>query len=68
MMDVTDWLNEFGGDGFAWCVKRLSGNDTLANKSHQAGPYLPKDFIFELFPAINLPDIHNPDVGGATLC
>lgn len=61
MMDVTDWLNEYGGEGFALCVKRLSGNDTLANEAHQAGPYLPKAFLFEVLPSINRTDVKNPD-------
>lgn len=61
MMDVTDWLNEYGGEGYALCVKRLSGNDTLANGTHQAGPYLPKSFLFEVFPSINRTDVKNPD-------
>jgi hypothetical protein len=43
-------------------VKRLSGNDTLANGSHQAGSYIAKEFIFQMFPAINRTDIKNPDV------
>jgi hypothetical protein len=61
LVDLTDWLNEFSGPAFAWCVKRLSGNDTLANGSHQAGPYLPKEFLFDIFPAINRTDVKNPD-------
>jgi len=52
LIDLTDWLNEFSGHQYAWFVKRLSGNDTLANKAHQAGPYLPKKFAFEMFPTI----------------
>lgn len=43
-------------------VKRLSANDTLATGGHQAGPYMPKDFLFPseaayknvAFPAANL--------------
>jgi hypothetical protein len=61
MTDLTDWLAEFCGPGVAWCVKRLSGNDTLANGTHQAGPYLPKDFLFEVFPAVRRTDVKNPD-------
>jgi hypothetical protein len=40
----------------------LSGNDTLANGSHQAGPYIPRDFLFAVFPALNRREIKNPDV------
>lgn len=60
--DVTDWLNEFGSPGHVWYAKRLSGNDTLANHSHQAGPYIPKEFLFEIFPALHRTDVKNPDL------
>lgn len=49
-MDLVDWLDEQEEQGVFWYVKRLSGNDTLANGSHQAGPYLPKQVFFRLFP------------------
>lgn len=62
LADLTDWLDEFTGPSFIWYVKRLSGNDTLANGTHQAGPYIPKDFLFEIFPSINRKDIKNPDL------
>lgn len=60
--DLVEWLDEYGGPGFVWYVKRLSGNDTLANESHQAGPYIPRDFLFRVFPALNRQDVKNPDV------
>lgn len=44
--ELVEWLDEYSGTGFVWYVKRLSGNDTLANQSHQAGPYIPRDFTF----------------------
>jgi len=47
---------------FIWYAKRLSGNDTLANQSHQAGPYIPKEFLFSIFPALNQPSEVNPNV------
>jgi hypothetical protein len=59
--DLTDWMDEFGRPGFVWYAKRLSGNDTLANGSHQAGPYIPKDLLFEIIPSLNRPDQLNPD-------
>lgn len=62
MMDLSDWLAEYSGLAYTWYVKRLSGNDTLANGSHQAGPYIPKQLLFEVFPAINRIDIDNPDL------
>jgi hypothetical protein len=62
LADVTDWLDEFGSPGHIWYAKRLSGNDTLANQSHQAGPYIPKEFLFEMFPDLNRADAENPDL------
>lgn len=60
--DLVEWMEEHGAPGFVWYVKRLSGNDTLANGSHQAGPYIPRDFLFEVFPALNRREVKNPDV------
>jgi hypothetical protein len=59
--DVTDWIAEFGKPGYVWYAKRLSGNDTLATHSHQAGPYIPKDFLFRMFPSVRKPEEENPD-------
>ncbi len=63
LIDVTDWIaeNDFAEEGVVWCVKRLSANDTLATGAHQAGTYMPKDFMFEAFPNINRPTARNPD-------
>ena len=60
--DLSDWLDDFASPDIVWYVKRLSGNDTLANGSHQAGPYIAREFLFQVFPAINRTDIKNPDV------
>jgi len=60
--DLSDWLDDFTGPQFIWYLKRLSGNDTLANGSHQAGPYVPKEFLFKIFPSIARTDIKNPDL------
>lgn len=60
-MTVSEWMQETSGTNVVWFIKRLSGNDTLANEAHQAGPYIPKEFLFELFPQINLPEAINPD-------
>jgi hypothetical protein len=62
LTDVTDWMSEFGTPGYIWYAKRLSGNDTLANRSHQAGPYIQKEFLFQIFPVLNRTDIKNPDL------
>ena len=61
LVDLTDWLDEYARPGFVWYAKRLSGNDTLANDSHQSGPYIPRDFLFKVLPEINRPDSENPD-------
>lgn len=50
MSELKNFLEAVSGERFLWFLKRLSGNDTLANKSHQAGPYLPKSLLFEVFP------------------
>ena len=59
--DVSDWMDEFSGRNFIWYVKRLSANDTLANGSHQAGPYIPKEFLFRVFSSLNRETVRNPD-------
>ena len=56
------WLTEFSRPDRVWYAKRLSGNDTLANGSHQAGPYIPRDFLNSRFPSLNRPEVLNPDV------
>lgn len=60
--DLLEWLDAHGGPRFTWYVKRLSGNDTLANGSHQAGPYIPREILFRVLPALNRQDVKNPDV------
>jgi len=61
LVDVTDWMDEFGRPGTVWYAKRLAANDTLATNAHQAGPYIPKEFLFNIFPVINRPQAVNPD-------
>lgn len=60
--DLSDWLDDHTSLDVVWYVKRLSGNDTLANGSHQAGPYIAREFLFRMFPSINRSDTRNPDV------
>lgn len=62
MTDFTRWMTEFARPDRVWYAKRLSGNDTLANRTHQAGPYIPRDFLNSRFPALNRPEVLNPDV------
>ena len=61
LIDLVDWLEENSKPNIIWYIKRLSANDTLANKAHQAGPYIPRSFIFKIFPQIYRPDLENPD-------
>ena len=66
-IDIAGWIaeNHFSREGVVWCVKRLSANDTLATRAHQAGPYMPRDFLLEVFPEINRPHDENPDTSFA---
>jgi hypothetical protein len=59
--ELSDWLDTVAGASYVWYVKRLSGNDTLANATHQAGPYIPKEFLFSVLPTLNRPEARNPD-------
>jgi hypothetical protein len=61
--DLNDWLAEFSRENTVWYMKRLAANDTLATHAHQAGPYVPKDLLFEVFPMLGHPEHRNPDVG-----
>lgn len=61
LTDLSDWLETQTRPNIIWYVKRLSGNDTMANGTHQCGPYLPKNFLFNVFPSLNRTDIKNPD-------
>jgi hypothetical protein len=61
LIELTDWMADTVQSDYVWYVKRLSGNDTLANGTHQAGPYIPKQFLLSLFPQLNHPDKLNPD-------
>ena len=60
--DVTDWLELWSGKESVWYVKRLSGNDTLANGAHQAGPYIPRDTLLGLIPDLDRQGELNPRV------
>lgn len=58
---IADWLEEIKGSECLFYAKRLSGNDTGATKSHQAGIYFPNKVMADVFPEIDRIDIHNPD-------
>lgn len=59
--DLTDWLDANTSLNIVWFVKRLAANDTLASGGHQAGPYIPKEFVFDVFPSLHRPQDENPD-------
>ena len=61
-LHLTDWLDSHSKQGYKWYVKRLSGNDTLANGSHQAGPYIEREFLFDVLPELKRVDELNPDI------
>jgi hypothetical protein len=54
-------MDEHSKPHVVWYLKRLAANDTLASGSHQAGPYFPKELLFNVFPSLNRPDAENPD-------
>lgn len=62
MIAIDDWIVGTATVDHVWFVKRLSGNDTHANGAHQAGPYIPKQLLFELFPDLNISEVLNPKV------
>lgn len=62
MADIKNWLNGVTNDEYVWYIKRLSGNDTLANDTHQAGPYIPRGFLFKIFPILEDENKINPDI------
>ena len=62
MTRFAHWMTEFARPDRVWYAKRLSGNDTAANGTHQAGPYIPRDFLNSRFPSLNRPEVLNPNV------
>jgi hypothetical protein len=50
--DLREWFLSVSGPEWKLVAKILSGNDTLATAAHQAGPYIPKGIVFDLFPEI----------------
>lgn len=60
LADLTDWMDENIGQHIVWYVKRLAANDTRATDAHQAGPYIRKEFLFDVFPSLNRPEQENP--------
>ena len=59
---LAEWLEVHSAAADLWYVKRLSRNDTSANRAHQAGPYVPKDVLFRVFPGLHDREESNPRV------
>ena len=59
---LTNWISQNQENKGYWYVKRLSGNDTQATGSHQAGPYIPNRTAFQMLPELYAPDVDNPRV------
>lgn len=60
--DLLSWLDDNADADAIWLAKRLSANDVDSDQSHQAGPYVPKKLLFDLFPELYRPDVKNPRV------
>ena len=61
MASLIQWIADRTTEDVVFFVKRLSGNDTLANQSHQAGPYIPKRLLLQIVPALQ-EAVRNPDI------
>lgn len=60
---LEEWWDEHDQPpNVQWGLKRLSANDTQATGSHQAGPLIPKEILFQVVPSLNRPEELNPDV------
>lgn len=60
--NIDEWINQHLRPGRIWYARRLAGDDTLANGSRQASPYIPKEIFFSVFPSINNTAVKNPNV------
>ncbi len=52
LSDLEIWMDKVSSKDWYWYAKRLSGNDTLSNGTHQAGPYIPKEVIGDIVPSV----------------
>lgn len=59
--DLQDWIDEHSIAPSLWFAKRLSANDTGLTGSHQGGPLIAKDVLFEAFPNLNDKNISVPE-------
>ena len=58
--DLEIWMERVSSKNWYWYVKRLAGNDTLLNESHQFGPYIPKNVMRILAPQVMQSTEQNP--------
>jgi len=61
-LELEDFLEQNLTARSIWYCKRLSGNDTGQTRSHQAGLYLRREFLFEIFPSLERATSLNPEV------
>jgi len=47
---IDTWIETVNSNERVWYAKRLSANDSGATDSHQAGIYIPKIILWEIFP------------------
>ncbi len=62
VFQLTEWVTQSQNLGGYWYIKRLSGNDTQATGSHQAGPYIPNYVAFQVFRELHDSGRENPRV------
>lgn len=59
-ISLTQFLELLDREKFTWIIKRLSGNDTGITGGHQAGIYVPRNFMESIVPSIVTTKILNP--------
>jgi hypothetical protein len=61
VVELTDWIAEAQSRGAVIVGKRLSANDTGATGAHQAGPYVTRSVVDEVFAEmLGLEGVENP--------
>jgi len=66
-MNIEEFFDLLFSGELDFVVKRLSGNDTGANGSHQVGIYLPREYFERSFPEICTTKRQNPKSGFETV-
>ena len=60
-MNFQDWTLVYSQGATVWYAKRLSANDTQASGGHQAGPYITRNFVLDVFPSMDRHNAVNPE-------